>query len=100
MYFNAASIWEIEIKHDLHPYQMKIIGEEAARLCAKAGFYELPVRKEHVYLLPTLQRAVDAPPHKDPFDRILIAQAKGESMLFITHDSKMSQYEELCIKNV
>ena len=44
-----------------------------------------------------LSRPADAPPHKDPFDRMLIAQAKAENMTFLTHDALLSDYNENCV---
>ena len=42
----------------------------------------------------------NAPPHHDPFDRMLIAQAKAENMSFLTHDASLPYYEEKCIISV
>ncbi len=57
----------------------------------------LSVRDDHVYVLENLRRAENAPRHNDPFDRIMLAQAKGEGMSFITHDSLIPHYMEKCI---
>jgi PIN domain nuclease of toxin-antitoxin system len=55
------------------------------------------MRDKHVFALETITRAAGAPPHHDPFDRMLIAQAKAENMSLITHDSQLPYYEEKCI---
>jgi PIN domain nuclease of toxin-antitoxin system len=47
--------------------------------------------------LKTLNRDETAPKHNDPFDRIMLAQAKTENYKFITHDTLISQYNEPCI---
>lgn len=60
----------------------------------------LPVCDQHVYELETLTREEGAPPHNDPFDRILISQAKADGMKFVTHDSLIPQYNEGCIVTV
>lgn len=57
----------------------------------------LPVQECHVHALERLRRMENAPTHKDPFDRILISQAKAENMMFITHDSLLPWYREECI---
>lgn len=49
----------------------------------------LAISDGHVYMLETLERTEDSPKHKDPFDRIMLAQAKAEEMLFVTHDLQM-----------
>ena len=79
---------------------MKCSGAEIASKCVQADFIELPLRSNHVKLLHTLNRKADAPPHKDPFDRILISQAKIENMTFLTHDSLLADYEEPCVLTV
>ena len=60
----------------------------------------LPVRDNHVFTLETLSRPKNVPKHKDPFDRILIAQAKAEEMVFLTHDSLIPYYNEPFIISV
>jgi len=47
-----------------------------------------------------LVRPKDAPPHKDPFDRILLAQAKSEGMKFMTHDTLIPYYNESFVISV
>ena len=44
-----------------------------------------------------MKRLDDAPRHRDPFDKILLAQAKSEEMAFLTHDGMMMYYNENCI---
>ena len=97
IYYSTASIWEITIKHMNHPDRMIISGNELSQLAKAAGYMPLPILEKHVFLLETLKRAEEAPPHNDPFDRILIAQAKAENMLFLTHDTLISYYNEKCI---
>lgn len=48
----------------------------------------------------TLSRAEHTPPHNDPFDRMLIAQAKAEGMTFLTHDHLLKDYDENCVRTV
>ena len=97
IYYSAVSIWEIAIKHSIHPENVMMTGKEVAHYCDEAGYLPLEMRNKHVYALETLVRQQDAPPHHDPFDRMLIAQAKQENMSFITHDSFLPYYNEKCI---
>lgn len=60
------------------------------------GFKEQRVQ----WILKTLVRQETAPKHNDPFDRMLLAQAKHERLKFITHDSMLPYYEEDCIVRV
>jgi PIN domain nuclease of toxin-antitoxin system len=55
---------------------------------------------EHVYMIKTLVRSEGAPRHNDPFDRLMISQAKAEGMIFVTHDSLIPYYNEKCVMYV
>ena len=100
IYYSTVSIWEVSIKHALHPDNVTFTGKELSQFCREAGFLPLEVRDKHVFALETITRADDAPPHHDPFDRMLVAQAKAENMTFLTHDSLIPYYEEKCILSV
>ena len=97
VYYSIASVWEIAIKHKIKPEQMPIDEEEFVRLCERTGFSQLLVEPEHVFMLKTLNRPENAPKHNDPFDRMLLAQAKYEKLSFITHDSLIPYYGEKCV---
>lgn len=97
VYYSAVSIWEVSIKHTNHPENVQFTGRELAGFCEEAGFLPVEMRIRHVYALETLEREEEAPSHHDPFDRMLIAQAKTENMLFLTHDSLLPFYNEKCI---
>ena len=57
----------------------------------------LPITDNHIKMLETLVYHDEVQAHNDPFDRIMIAQAKADGLKFITHDSKIPLYEENCI---
>ena len=97
VYYSSVSIWEISIKHAVHPENVAFTGKELSQYCQEAGFLQVEMRDRHVFALEKITRAEGAPPHHDPFDRMLIAQAKAENMSFITHDSLLPYYEEKCI---
>ena len=100
IYYSVVSIWEIAIKHASHPENVAFTGKELAQYCREAGYLPVEMRDKHVCSLETIQRAEGAPVHNDPFDRMLIAQAKAENMSFVTHDFLLSYYEEKCIIGV
>ncbi len=100
IFYSSVSIWEIAIKHANHPDNVEFTGKELAQFCQEAGFFPVEMRDKHVFALETITREDGAPPHHDPFDRMLIAQAKAENMLLITHDSLIPYYEEKCIISV
>lgn len=97
VYYSAVSIWEVSIKHASHPEDLTFSGKELSGFCEDAGFLPLDMRERHVHALETITRAEKSPRHNDPFDRMLIAQAKAENMSFLTHDSLIPYYEEKCI---
>lgn len=100
IYYSTATIWKIDIKHNLHPDNVTFSGEQLADLCERSGFLNVPILSEHVFLLHTLHRKDGAPRHKDPFDQLLICQAKSEHMKLLTHDALLEDYAERCIKIV
>ena len=98
LFFSSVSMWKIAIKRLVHPDKItNIPPQELAAMCEEANIRELNLKAEHAYLLETLSRPDDAPTHKDPFDRILISQAKSEHMTFLTHDDNLLYYNEPCI---
>ncbi len=100
IFYSTASVWEITIKHMLHPDKIRISGGLFAEGCEENGYMVLPVFNKHVSALETLKRPEDAPRHNDPFDRIMVAQAKAEELMFLTHDSLIPYYEEPFIISV
>lgn len=98
IFYSSISIWEATIKRLKHPDKIAdLSAEELTDLCDDADFDELYLTADHVPALESLTRPDDAPPHNDPFDRILIAQAKSEGMIFLTHDALLPYYNEPCI---
>lgn len=91
VYFSIISLWEIQIKHILHPEQMAD-AKTIAKYCKEAGFKMISLRDDSIYRLEKLTRPDSAPKHKDPFDKILICQAITENMMFLTHDSLIPGY--------
>ncbi len=93
-YYSVASMWEIAVKHRKKPALMQHTGTEFMHYCEAMGFHKLEIDDRHVCALETLFQRGGSPVHEDPFDRILLAQAKGDGMMLLTHDSKFSTYEE------
>ncbi|MCD7982603.1 MAG: type II toxin-antitoxin system VapC family toxin [Clostridiales bacterium] len=100
IYYSAASVWEVAIKHNLHPDRMPFSGKELSSYCSESGYQSLSVREDHIFELEGLDYPDYAPKHNDPFDRIMISQAKADDMIFITHDSLIPNYGEKCIMSV
>lgn len=98
--YSTVSIWEVTIKHILRPDKIRISGRLLEKGCEGNGYIPLPVFNRHVLELETLKRPKDAPRHNDPFDRILLAQAKADQLMFLTHDSLIPFYCEPFIISV
>lgn len=94
IYYSIISFWEIAIKHKAKPYSMGTSGTELFHYCEQAGFKELVLNEKHIIALETIEKIEETPPHNDPFDKILLAQAKGDGMLLLTHDKCFSYYDE------
>jgi len=93
VFVSAASLWEIAIKHALGRGDMPIDADGAAEEFAAAGFVALDVTWTHVRRVGSL-----ADLHKDPFDRLLVAQALIEPMTLVTHDPKVVAYSASFLK--
>ena len=85
--FSAASIWEIVIKSSLGRPDFDVDAHQLRRGLLDNGYDELAITSEHalaVAMLPSL--------HKDPFDRILVAQAISEGLRLLTVDQAVADY--------
>lgn len=100
IYYSAASVWEIGMKHSKSPEKMPVFSQLLALCCETADMCSLPITKEHALAVTSLRHAENTPPHNGPFDRILIAQAKMEGMIFLTHDHLLKDYDEKCVRTV
>lgn len=94
IYVSSASIIEISNKHIKKPEKMTISGEEFYHNCLENDFYILPVQAKIIHEYEDLKLKSDAYVNKDPFDRILLAQAKHYKYMLLTHDHCIEYYNE------
>lgn len=87
LYFSAASLWEIAIKTSFGRSDFSVDARLLRRGLLDHGFAELPVTGEHAVAIDGLP-----PIHRDPFDRILVAQAKVEGIILLTSDNTVARY--------
>lgn len=85
--FSAASLWEITIKAGLGRADFQIDPHLLRRGLIENGYQELPITSQHALMVGQLPDM-----HRDPFDRILVAQATVEGLLLLTHDSLVQAY--------
>lgn len=84
---SVASIWEIGIKKALGKLELGFDLKELTELVKKSGFDFLPITTEHVVANQDLKFF-----HRDPFDRIIIAQALCEKLIVVTKDKEFKNY--------
>jgi len=87
LFFSPASIWEIIIKKNLNRPDFRIDAFALYQGLLHNGYTELNITNRHVLLIAGLP-----PVHKDPFDRLLVAQAKAEEAVLLTSDKIVSTY--------
>lgn len=86
---SAASSWEIAIKYALGKLLLPVTpGEYVPSRMLRSGTTALPVDHSHALYVATLP-----PHHRDPFDRLLVAQAKLESAVLVTSDVQLKPYD-------
>jgi PIN domain nuclease of toxin-antitoxin system len=85
--FSAASLWEIASKNSLGREDFRVEPRLLRRGLLDNGYVELPVTSQHAVNIDGL-----APLHKDPFDRLLLAQALTEGVTLLTSDAQLAQY--------
>jgi PIN domain nuclease of toxin-antitoxin system len=85
--FSTSSLWEIAIKRGLGRKDFQFDPRVLRRTMLNAHYEELPVLGQHAVEVDSLP-----PIHKDPFDRILIAQAMVEGITLLTADRVIAQY--------
>ncbi len=85
--FSAASLWEVAIKRGLGRHDFKVDARLLRRGLLDNGYRELPIISDHLVAIESLPTL-----HKDPFDRVLVAQAIVEGVTLLTIDSLVAQY--------
>lgn len=85
--FSVTSLWEIVIKRGLKRPDFRVDARVLRRGLIDNGYHELPILSEHAVAIDVLP-----PIHKDPFDRLLIAQATVEGITLVTDDTTVAKY--------
>ena len=85
VFVSIASLWEIAVKYGLG--KLAIAPEPVAGAVEQSGFVTLQIARHHCFALPRLPQH-----HRDPFDRMLIAQAASEQLPIMTSDRHFAAY--------
>lgn len=95
VYVSVASLWEIAVKNGLPTGRrdgFPFPAAQAAEWFERTEFALLPIEAAHAVAVDSLP-----PLHRDPFDRMLVAQAVSEPMTLVTHDRRLAAYSELVV---
>ena len=92
LFFSAASLWEVALKHERKPDKIPVAAEQVERYCRECGIRQVPVRFEHALKICELEKI-----HADPFDRMLVSQALVEGMKLVSHDEDVIAYGDAVI---
>jgi len=90
VFYSAASIWEVAIKGALRRRDLRADPAALVRALGRGGFIELPVSAAHAARVAALPAI-----HRDPFDRLLVAQSLAEPMTLLTNDAVLGRYGPL-----
>lgn len=85
--FSVASLWELVIKQALGRPDFRVEPALLRRALLDGGWQELPIQAHHALAVAALP-----PLHRDPFDRLLLAQASADGLLLITADQQLAAY--------
>ncbi len=99
LYFSFINVWEVALKRARHPDKIPYSAALFEHLCVESGICVLETVPRHAAVMETLKYDYEAAKeeHKDPFDKILLAQAKAENIFFLTHDHLIPFYNESCV---
>ena len=85
--FSVVSLWELGIKRGLDRPDFRVEPSLIRHALLEVGWRELTVEAHHVFAVGQLPAL-----HRDPFDRLLLAQAQADGLLLITADQQLAQY--------
>ncbi|MBZ5617830.1 MAG: type II toxin-antitoxin system VapC family toxin [Acidobacteriia bacterium] len=88
LWVSAVSVWEMAIKTGKGHLELDLSLQEIIAIFFKEGWRSLPITIEHALAVQDLPLI-----HKDPFDRMLVAQAQSEGLTLVTADPKISAYD-------
>ena len=100
IYYSSVSAWEVLLKHDSPKINLTLTPEEFVDYCEDSGYIALNMKPKHIVTASKLDTSGIDKQHSDPFDRLLLSQAKAENFTFLTHDEKIPLYKEKCVIRV
>jgi PIN domain nuclease of toxin-antitoxin system len=98
---STVSLWEIAMKNQKEPRLCPYQEWEILDYCVKAGYLVTDIKTKHILEIRGLKIKQDLVlTNHDPFDRMLIAQAKSEKYVLLSHDRNFRYYDDNCIRSI
>ncbi len=97
IYLSAVSVLEVNNKRKSKSNNLEFTTAQFVEYCRIAGYIELPLLAEHLLAENELRWKGTGEEHRDPYDRLLLAQARAEGFRLMTHDSKIPLFDETCV---
>ena len=97
LFYSAATVIEIDWKIRSKKNNLDFTVDEFIEKCQKSQFTPSSLKGKHIAASTHLVWNGEGPEHKDPFDRMLLAQAMEENMMFLTHDRKIAMFKQDCV---
>ena len=99
--FSVASLWEIAVKNQKKPDKCPYREDEVNKYCLLSGYEPINILPNHIMAVRNLQVSEGKElSNMDPFDRLLLAQAKAENCVLFTHDANFRNYDEKNIRMI
>ena len=100
LYISAVSTLEVNNKRKSKKNNLEFTTDEFIESCEASGYIQLPLQSKHLRIENTLKWGGKGEEHKDPYDRLLLAQAKAENLHLMTHDEMICLFDEKCVLEV
>ncbi len=100
LYYSAVSVLEVDMKSKSRSNNLDFSSEDFVNYCHSAGYIHSPLKGEHITAANHLIWNDSSAEHRDPFDRILLAQAITDNMHLMTCDPKIPLFKTNCVISV
>ena len=97
IFYSAVSVIEVDWKTKSRHNNLELTVGQFIQKCRLSGFIPVALKDDHIAGSNNLIWEGEGAEHKDPFDRMLLAQAMAEDMMFMTHDEKISKFKQNCV---
>lgn len=97
LYYSAVSVLEVDMKTKSRKNNLSFSANDFVGMCHEAGYIQSPLKESHILAANHLVWDGEETEHRDPFDRILLAQAMAEQMHFMTSDDKIPLFKQSCV---